>query len=240
VGGVSGAMGGGPVGAVGGTVGGGAVGGVGGGAVGGAVGGGFVGGGNAGGVGGTIGSGGTGVGGAASKTTETASPSTTAGHARANNFISSASAEIALTGLPPSLLPLLREGGDTGATRVQVFPKLGPVVGRPAALRGLGSPLRATATPRPATLSALPRRAVAPAATPKLVRACQDRLEKAAAPYKAVQVEAVNTGPAELASGGLTVPLRARIVYRTGKVSEVREARVNCRLNQRGVVVALR
>jgi hypothetical protein len=82
---------------------------------------------------------------------------------------------------------------------------------------------------------------MAAAAAPKLVQACQTGLEQAAVPYNAVQVEAVNTGPAQRTASGLTtVPMRARIVYRTGRVSQVREARVNCRVNERGFVVALR
>jgi hypothetical protein len=151
----------------------------------------------------------------------------TAGRSLSNDPRGSRSAETGLAGLPLALVPL-SGGGDTGDMRVQVFPSLGPVVGTPAALRALSTPLRVT----------VPRRRAA--AAPKLVEACYDSLEKAAARYKAVRVEAVNTGPAEPAPGGLTVPLRARIVYRTGNVSQVREARLNCRLNQRGVVVALR
>jgi hypothetical protein len=177
--------------------------------------------------------GGASLGGATPSAPEAPSPSTAARRSPSAEVGGSSSVESGLAGLPLALVPL--SGGDSGEMRVRVFPRLGPVVGTPAALRALGSPLplRATAIRRPGPPPAIG------SVAPKLVDACHDSLEKAATRYKAIQVETVNTGPAQPASGGLTVPLRARIVYRTGKLSQVREAGVNCRLNDRGVVVAL-
>jgi hypothetical protein len=36
------------------------------------------------------------------------------------------------------------------------------------------------------------------------------------------------------------VPINARVVYARGQISQVRQARITCRLNDRGIVVALR
>jgi hypothetical protein len=61
-----------------------------------------------------------------------------------------------------------------------------------------------------------------------------------AMPLGAVQVDAVSAGAPTLSRGGiLGAPIEARIVYARGGAMQVREARVTCRLDARGRVVAL-
>jgi hypothetical protein len=107
---------------------------------------------------------------------------------------------------------------------VRIVPRLGPVQGSPSILQTLTRPLPAVA-----------------AAPPQAVRACRDTIKAAAAPYSAKQVEAVGAGPASRTSQGITtVPIDARVVYARGRISQVRQARISCQLNNRGIVVALR
>ncbi len=104
------------------------------------------------------------------------------------------------------------------------MPRLGPVQGSPAVLQRLTRPLPAVA-----------------AAPPQAVKACREMITAAAKPYRAKRVEAVGAGPAKRTSQGIiTVPIDARVIYARGRVSQVRQARVSCRLNDRGIVVALR
>ncbi len=126
--------------------------------------------------------------------------------------------------LPLALLPLNSRREQDQDTIVRIVPRLGPVQGSPAVLRELTQPLPPVA-----------------AAPPDAVRACRNTIQAAATPYKAKQVEAVGAGPATRTSRGITtVPINARVVYAKGRVSEVRQARITCRLNDRGIVVALR
>jgi hypothetical protein len=127
-------------------------------------------------------------------------------------------------GLPLVLLPQDTRGEPTTNMPVRIVPRLGPVQGSPTVLRALTRPLPAVA-----------------AAPPQAVRACRDTIKSAASPYRAKQVEAVGAGPASRTSQGITtVPIDARVLYARGQVSQVRQARISCRLNDRGIVVALR
>lgn len=122
------------------------------------------------------------------------------------------------------LLPLLSRGEPDENTIVRIVPRLGPVQGSPAVLQTLTRPLPAVAS-----------------APPRAVKACRDTIKAAAVPYRAKQVEAVGAGPATRTTRGITmVPIDARVVYARGRVNQVRQARINCRLNDRGIVVALR
>ena len=126
--------------------------------------------------------------------------------------------------LPLALLPLNSRREQDQDTIVRIVPRLGPVQGSPRVLQTLTRPLPAVA-----------------AAPSQAVRACRDTIKAAAAPYRAKQVEAVGAGPASRTSRGITtVPIDARVVYARGQVSQVRQARITCRLNDRGIVVALR
>jgi hypothetical protein len=127
-------------------------------------------------------------------------------------------------GLPPVLLPLSDRADQDEKTAGLIVPRLGPVQGSPAVLQELTRPLPAVA-----------------AAPPDAVRACRAMIQAAAAPYRAKQVEAVGAGPATRTSRGITtVPIDARVVYARGRVSQVKQARISCRLNTQGIVVALR
>ncbi len=123
--------------------------------------------------------------------------------------------------LPLVLLPQDNRGEPSANTAVRIVPRLGPVQGSPSVLQTLTRPLPAVA-----------------AAPPQAVRACRDTIKAAAVPYRAKQVEAVGAGPAS--RGITTVPINARVVYARGQISQVRQARITCRLNDRGIVVALR
>jgi hypothetical protein len=126
--------------------------------------------------------------------------------------------------LPLVLLPQDNRGEPSANTAVRIVPRLGPVQGSPSVLQTLTRPLPAVA-----------------AAPPQAVRACRDTIKAAAVPYRAKQVEAVGAGPASRTSRGITtVPINARVVYARGQISQVRQARITCRLNDRGIVVALR
>ena len=73
------------------------------------------------------------------------------------------------------------------------------------------------------------------------VRACRETLVAAAEPYRATRVEAAAAGPARWASQGImTVPIDARVTYARGQVSEVKQGRVTCWLNNRGIVTELK
>jgi hypothetical protein len=126
--------------------------------------------------------------------------------------------------LPFVLLPQDTRGEPSTNMPVRIVPRLGTVQGSPTVLRALTKRLTSVDT-----------------APPRAVRACRDTIKAAAAPYQAKQVEAVGAGPASRTSQGITtVPIDARVIYARGQVSQVRQARISCRLNNRGIVVALR
>jgi hypothetical protein len=77
--------------------------------------------------------------------------------------------------------------------------------------------------------------------TPRAVELCRERLLATAAPYRVAQVEAVRAGPVRQAGRGITsVPIDVRVTYVSGHVSEVKQARIACWLNQHDEVVELR
>jgi hypothetical protein len=217
-------------GGVGGGVGG-NVGGVGGGAGGGSLGGvGGIGGGSVGGAAGSTGSGvgqgttGGNVGGSTAARSEGSPRSPASARPVGNNVISTPTGPFEVPDLPPGLLPLGNRGEGREGTEVRIVPRLGPVQGSPTVLQRLTRPLSAV-----------------PAAPPQAVKACRETITAAAEPYRAKRVEAVGVGPAKRTSQGITtIPIDARVIYARGRISEVRQARITCRLNDRGIVVALR
>jgi hypothetical protein len=71
--------------------------------------------------------------------------------------------------------------------------------------------------------------------------ACRDAIASAARPYGAARVEVASAGRSRRVSdGGLAAPLEARVLYARGGQFQVRRARVSCRLNAAGLVVAAR
>jgi hypothetical protein len=85
-------------------------------------------------------------------------------------------------------------------------------------------------------LGPLPAR---PGTPPGVVAACRSALASAATPYGAVQVDVASAGRASrLRNGGLSAPVKARVIYvRNGRM-QVRQAGVTCRLDDQGRVVA--
>jgi hypothetical protein len=116
--------------------------------------------------------------------------------------------------------PLLPGSGAEGFG--VVLPRIGLIRGRPEALAGLGRSL--------APHGSAPARAVA---------ACRASIALAASAYGGISVEAVAAGQAERAGGGLSVPVQARVLYPLADAYEVRQARVSCRIDGRGLVVAV-
>jgi hypothetical protein len=72
----------------------------------------------------------------------------------------------------------------------------------------------------------------------KVVDACHAAIASAALPYGAVAVDVVSSGKGTKTKGGLAAPVEARIVYSVDCRRQVRQARVSCRLNAAGQVVA--
>ncbi len=141
-----------------------------------------------------------------------------------NTVISTPTGPFEVLDLPLGLLPLGNRSEGREGTEVRIVPSLGPVQGSPTVLQRLTRPLPAV-----------------PAAPPQAVKACRETITAAAEPYRAKRVEAVGVGPAKRTSQGITtIPIDARVIYARGRVSEVRQARITCRLNDRGIVVALR
>lgn len=78
----------------------------------------------------------------------------------------------------------------------------------------------------------------APVAT---VTACREGIVRGAMAYDPVQVDAVSAGEVQpLAGGGQMAPLVVRIVYSRQGGYEIREAKVQCQLDEGGSVIALR
>ncbi len=219
VGGSAGADGGGVGGGVGGPNGGGAPGGGRGGGEGGAPGGG---------IGGGLG-GGTGVGGGVGGGTGTSAggSSSAAGPSGASSVGTGATASASAPGtggdgeatLPSGLLP----SGDPGMPFIQV-PRFGTLYGSRRDLDAAAAPL--------------PGRPGAPTA---IVQVCRDSIVAAARPLGVVHVDAAGLGPVQARRDGVrSLPVNVRIVYARQGGHEVRQSRITCRLDRRGVVLALR
>jgi hypothetical protein len=81
----------------------------------------------------------------------------------------------------------------------------------------------------------LPKIVPKPGTPDAVVRVCQQAIFLAAKPLGAVGVQAASAGPAHRQRNGLTAPLSVRIDYGKG----VRQAKVGCRLDARGRVIAV-
>lgn len=107
---------------------------------------------------------------------------------------------------------------------------------------------RTPRTVRPAPtrrdLRRAPSRADSPAARTArpsaVINACSSAIVKAAKAYGDTRVSAASAGPVLRDQQGRSVNVNARIEYRRGTRTEVRSARVNCRLDPNGHVVAIR
>jgi len=72
------------------------------------------------------------------------------------------------------------------------------------------------------------------------VEACRQAIAAAATRHGATQVEAVSAGtPSQLPEGVTEAPLETRIVYAQADTVQVRQARIACRLDDRGNVLGL-
>ena len=75
---------------------------------------------------------------------------------------------------------------------------------------------------------------------PEAVEACQNSIAIEARVHGATQVEAVSAGTLNYLPNGLVeAPIEARIVYGEEPQTQIRQARVACRLNEQGSVVEL-
>jgi len=93
----------------------------------------------------------------------------------------------------------------------------------------VGTPSRS-----PALLRAIPGTPLA------IVRVCRNAIMSAAAPLGAVRVQAASAGPLSRYRGGiLTAPVEVRIDYARQGGVEVRRARVRCRFDAAGRVIAV-
>jgi hypothetical protein len=72
------------------------------------------------------------------------------------------------------------------------------------------------------------------------IDACSSAIVKASKAYGDTRVSAAGAGPVVQDQQGRSVSVNARIEYRLGNRTEVRRARVNCRLGPDGNVVAIR
>jgi hypothetical protein len=79
-----------------------------------------------------------------------------------------------------------------------------------------------------------------PGTPPAVVRACRQAIMSAATPLGAVRVHAASAGPLRRhRRGAFTAPIEVRIDYARQGGIEVRQARVGCRLDAAGRVVAV-
>jgi hypothetical protein len=123
-------------------------------------------------------------------------------------------ASAALLPLPIILLPVPEPGGD-------------PSIRLPG--QAAGSPIR---------LGPLVSRPGTPVA---VLDSCRNAIAAAASPYGAARVDVVSAGRAvRVHDGGLAAPVEARILYARRGQFQVRRARVSCRLDAAGTVVAAR
>ena len=118
---------------------------------------------------------------------------------------------------------------------------------RPAALRVPERPKLANLPPAlreepaPAPVRLKPAAAPGAAAPPAALASCSASLQETSRRHGAVRVDVSPAGtPRRGDNGTLTVPLNAAVSYRDGTGSQVRRARVSCRLDSAGQVVALR
>jgi hypothetical protein len=79
----------------------------------------------------------------------------------------------------------------------------------------------------------------APTAALASIAACREGIVRSALPYSPVRVDALGVGNVQPNGAGYVVPLFVRIVYPHQNGFEVRQARVNCRLDQAGNATAL-
>ena len=75
----------------------------------------------------------------------------------------------------------------------------------------------------------------------KVVRACRESIIAAAAPYGVIYVNAASAGrPRRGARGTLAAPIEVRVIYSRQGGHELRHARITCRLDSAGTVIALK
>jgi hypothetical protein len=73
-----------------------------------------------------------------------------------------------------------------------------------------------------------------------VVQSCRNALVSGASLYGATQVDAAGAGRiARLKDGSLSAPVEARIVFQRGDRVQVRQARITCRLDARGRMLAM-
>ncbi|WP_434722099.1 hypothetical protein [Mesorhizobium sp. RIZ17] len=78
-----------------------------------------------------------------------------------------------------------------------------------------------------------------PGTPPKVVSACRAAIVSAARPLGAVRVSAVSAGPMRQRHAGLAAPIEVRIDYALRGGVQVRQAKVLCRLDATGKVIAV-
>jgi len=78
-----------------------------------------------------------------------------------------------------------------------------------------------------------------PGTPPKVVSACRAAIASAATPLGAVRVYAVSAGPMRQRKAGLAAPIEVRINYALRGGIQVRQAKVLCRLDAAGKVIAV-
>jgi len=94
-------------------------------------------------------------------------------------------------------------------------------------------------TRSPLTTGSLQPLASVPGTPPRLVIACRNALSEAATPYGAVRVDVASIArPRPGGDGGISAPMRARIVYARSGRMQVRQARVTCQFDPDGQVIA--
>jgi len=77
--------------------------------------------------------------------------------------------------------------------------------------------------------------------TPQVVvQSCRNALASGASSHGAIQVDVASAGrTARLKDGSLSAPVEARIVFQRGNRVQVRQARLTCRLDERGRTLAM-
>jgi hypothetical protein len=129
--------------------------------------------------------------------------------------------------------------GAIGATVIRPTTGVRDTIILPRLLRPSGpgrdrSNRSAVGYPSPPLLRAIP-------GTPSFViRACRNAIVSAAVPLGAVRVRASSAGPvSRQRRGALTAPIRVRIDYARQSGLQVRQAKVRCRLDASGTVIAI-
>jgi hypothetical protein len=113
--------------------------------------------------------------------------------------------------------------------------------GRPERPKLANLPPALREEPAPAPVRLKPAAAPGAAAPPAALASCSASLQETSRRHGAVRVDVSPAGtPRRGDNGTLTVPLDAVVSYRDGTGSQVRRARVTCRLDRAGQVVALR